>query len=192
MKKVVLASTSIHRKQQLERLNISFVTVSPSINENDFKAKDFGHVQLSRELAFCKTRNIGPRYNDAIVIGGDTVVSFNKVILSKPKTKKKAVEQLKILSGREHKLITSIVIRENGAEHIHTTIAQMKMRELTEDQISRYIETDEPFDSCGSYRLDALGISLFESIDCEDYTAIIGIPLMWTARMLTKLGVSIP
>ena len=59
-------------------------------------------------------------------------------------------------------------------------------------QIYRYIEIDKPLDSCGSYKLDALGISLFESIDCEDYTAIIGIPLIWTADILTQIGVSVP
>jgi septum formation protein len=68
----------------------------------------------------------------------------------------------------------------------------MKMRQLSDEQIKRYIEADEPLHSCGSYRLEALGISLFESIDCADYTSIIGIPLMWTAKKLTELGVSVP
>ena len=192
MKKIILASSSIYRKQQLERLSISFTTISPDVNEEDSKAKGLDHVQLSRELSLLKTRDISRLYDDAVVIGGDTIASFNGIILSKPKTKEKSFEQLKILVGKEHKLITSTTISAYGKEHIHTCTANMKMRELTDEQILRYIEIDKPLNSCGSYRLDKLGISLFESIDCEDYTAIIGIPLMWTAKTLTEIGLSIP
>lgn len=192
MKKIILASTSIYRKQQLERLNISFTIASPDVNEEDLKGKGLDHVQLSRELSLLKTRSISALYDAAIVIGGDTVASFNGTILNKPKTKEKSFEQLKILAGKEHKLITSLVISANGQEHIHTSVANMKMRELADEQILRYIDIDEPLHSCGSYRLDASGISLFENIECEDYTAIIGIPLMWTVKTLTEIGVAIP
>lgn len=192
MKKIILASTSIYRKQQLERLNISFSTAAPNIDEEAFKAKGLDHIQLSKELSLLKARNISTFYNDAIVLGGDQVASFNQTILSKPKTKERAFEQLKSMAGKEHELITSLVIIANGQEYIHTSIARMKMRQLTDTQISRYIDIDSPLHSCGSYRLEALGISLFESINCEDYTSIIGIPLMWTARKLSELGVSVP
>ena len=192
MKKIILASTSIYRKQQLERLNISFSTAAPNIDEKAFKAKGLDHIQLSKELSLLKARNISTFYDDAIVLGGDQVASFNQTILSKPKTKQRAFEQLKSMAGKEHELITSLVIIANGQEYIHTSIAKMKMRQLTDTQISRYIDIDSPLHSCGSYRLEALGISLFESINCEDYTSIIGIPLMWTARKLSELGVSVP
>lgn len=192
MKKIILASTSIYRKQQLERLNISFSTAAPNIDEKAFKAKGLDHIQLSKELSLLKARNISTFYDDAIVLGGDQVASFNQTILSKPKTKERAFEQLKSMAGKEHELITSLVIIANGQEYIHTSIAKMKMRQLTDTQISRYIDIDSPLHSCGSYRLEALGISLFESINCEDYTSIIGIPLMWTARKLSELGVSVP
>jgi len=192
MKKIILASTSIYRKQQLERLNISFSTAAPNIDEKAFKAKGLDHIQLSKELSLLKARNISTFYDDAIVLGGDQVASFNQTILSKPKTKQRAFEQLKSMAGKEHELITSLVIIANGQEYIYTSIAKMKMRQLTDTQISRYIDIDSPLHSCGSYRLEALGISLFESINCEDYTSIIGIPLMWTARKLSELGVSVP
>ncbi len=192
MKKIILASTSISRKQQLQRLNISFATVSPNVNEDDLKDKGLDHTQLSRELSLLKTRSISTLYDEAIVIGGDTIASFNGVILSKPKTKEKGFEQLKMLAGKEHKLITSVAIKADGQEYVHTCVANMKMRNITDEQILRYIEVDEPLYSCGSYRLDALGISLFQCIDSKDYTAIIGIPLMWTAKTLTEIGVSVP
>ena len=87
---------------------------------------------------------------------------------------------------------TYAVIVAGGQETVYTSIAKMKMRALTDSQILRYIDIDEPLHSCGSYRLEALGISLFESINCDDYTSIIGIPLMWTSQTLSKLGVSVP
>ena len=71
-------------------------------------------------------------------------------------------------------------------------MANMKMRPLSDEQIERYIEIDEPLYSCGSYRLEALGISLFETIDCDDFSSIVGVPLMWTAKTLTDLGISVP
>ena len=128
----------------------------------------------------------------AVIIGGDTVASFDQLVLSKPKTMEKSFQQLRLLAGKEHKLITSLAIISKGEEYLHSSIAIMKMRNLSDDQILRYIEIDKPLHSCGSYRLDALGISLFESIDCDDYTAIIGIPLIWTAKVLTRIGISVP
>jgi septum formation protein len=192
MKNIILASTSIYRKQQLQRLNIGFSTASPNVDEGGLKSQGLDHIQLSRELSLLKARAVSAQNRDAIVIGGDQVASFNGAILSKPGTKETAFDQLKTMSGHEHQLITSLAIILDGEEHLHTCIARMRMRSLTGEQIERYIDLDEPLQCCGSYRLEALGISLFESIDCEDFTSIIGIPLMWTARTLSQLGVSVP
>lgn len=192
MSKIILASTSIYRQQQLERLKVTFSTAAPEVDETPLKALGLGHRKLSRELALLKARGISAANPDAIVIGGDQVASFNGSILSKPITKDKAIEQLQALAGNQHQLITSLAIITNGEEHLHTCIATMRMRELTDAQIERYIDIDEPFYCCGSYRLEALGISLFDSIECDDYTSIIGIPLMWTAKILSDLGVLVP
>jgi septum formation protein len=156
------------------------------------RTKDCPPYDLSRELARLKAKDVSQFHPEAIVIGGDQVAHFQGSILSKPLTKEKALEQLKLLAGQEHELITSLAIIENGETYLHTCIAKMKMRALTEPQLKNYLDIDEPLYSCGSYRIEALGISLFESIECEDYTSIVGIPLMWTARTLSKLGVSVP
>jgi septum formation protein len=187
-----LASSSIYRKEQLARLNIEFQTLSPDVDEDSLKSKYVDHVQLSRELALLKAQTVADMHPDAIVIGGDQVASFNGSVLSKPQTKNKAFQQLKSLSGNEHQLVTSLAIVRGAQQHLHTCISNMNMRTLTDEQIRRYIDIDLPLQSCGSYRLEALGISLFESIECEDYTSIIGIPLMWTSRVLSELGVSVP
>jgi septum formation protein len=192
MQEIILASTSTYRKQQLKRLNLNFTAMSPKVDEEPLKQQALDHVQLSRQLALLKAKSISDHNKEAIVIGGDQVASFANRILSKPQTKQKALQQLKSLSGNQHSLITSLAIIANGQQYIHTCIAEMKMRQLTEEQIKKYIAVDEPLQCCGSYRIEALGISLFAAIDCEDYTSIIGIPLMWTAATLSKLGVSVP
>ena len=192
MKKIILASTSIYRKEQLERLNIAFTAESPQVDEHSLKSRNLSHTQLSRELSLMKARAVGKVNPEAIVIGGDQVASFEDQILSKPNTKEIAFKQLSMLNGKEHQLITSLAILSAGQEFVHTCVAKMKMRDLTSAQIHRYIDIDLPLKSCGSYRLEALGISLFEKIDCEDYSSIIGIPLMWTATKLSELGISVP
>lgn len=192
MQQIILASSSVYRSEQLRRLQVDFTAIKPEVDEEPFKQKGLDHTQLSIELALLKARAISKNRPKAIVIGGDQVASLGDQILSKPGTKQKAIEQLKQLSGRQHSLITSLAIVRGSEEHLHTCVARMTMRQLSDQQITRYVEQDEPLQSCGSYKLETLGISLFESIDCDDYSSIIGIPLMWTAKTLTAMGVSVP
>ena len=192
MQEIILASSSSSRRKELDRLNFEFSVIPPEVDEDSIKNTETDHLQISRKLALLKARNVSLLHPQAIVIGGDTVASFNRKLLSKPITMEKSFEQLRMLAGQEHSLFTSLVIIAKGEEYIHSVTAIMKMRDLSDEQIHRYVEIDQPLHSCGSYKLDALGISLFESIDCEDYTAIIGIPLIWTAGILTQIGVSVP
>ena len=192
MQEIILASSSSSRRKELDRLNFEFSVIPPEVDEESIKNTETDHLQISRKLALLKARNVSLLHPEAIVIGGDTVASFNRKFLSKPITMEKSFEQLRMLAGQEHSLFTSLVIIAKGEEYIHSVTAIMKMRDLSDEQIHRYVEIDKPLHSCGSYKLDALGISLFESIDCEDYTAIIGIPLIWTAGILTQIGVSVP
>ena len=192
MQEIILASSSSSRRKELDRLNFEFSVIPPEVDEDSIKNTETDHLQISRKLALLKARNVSLLHPEAIVIGGDTVASFNRKLLSKPITMEKSFEQLRMLAGQEHSLFTSLAIIVRGEEYIHSVTAIMKMRDLSDEQIHRYVEIDKPLHSCGSYKLDALGISLFESIDCEDYTAIIGIPLIWTAGILTQIGVSVP
>ena len=192
MKKIILASTSIYRKQQLERLVSEFETMSPNVDEAPLKASASDHETLSRQLSELKANAIAVDNPDAIVIGGDQVASFNHTILSKPVTKENAFRQLQSLSGQTHQLITSLAIFYKGQSFVHTCKALMQMRKLSDDQIRRYIDKDDPLKCCGAYRIESLGIGLFERIHCDDHTSIVGIPLLWTAKQLSQLGVDIP
>ena len=192
MKKIILASNSFSRKSQLERLCLPFVTSSHDVDENIEKSKLTDHIELSHKLSLMKARSVYIKNLDAIVIGGDTITSFEGRIISKPKTRRNAIKQLAELNGKKQRVITSITIIADQIEYSHTEIAYLRMRKLSLAQITRYIDIDDPLESCGSCRLDSLGISLFDEIECKDYTAIIGIPLMWTVGMLSKIGVSVP
>ena len=156
------------------------------------KLKIADHEELSQKLSRMKARSVYSNNPNAIVIGGDTITSFDGRIISKPKTREKAIKQLTELNGNKHRVITSLTIIADETEYLHTEIAHMSMRKLSLDQINRYIEIDEPLESCGSCRLDSLGISLFDEIVCDDYTAIIGIPLIWTVKTLSEIGVPVP
>lgn len=200
MKDIILASTSVYRRNQLQQLKVDFSAMSPEVDEEPIKQEGLDHIQLSKQLALLKARAISTQHPDAIVIGGDQVASFDggisdshqPTLLSKPKTKEKAFEQLRALSGNQHRLITSVAMISNHEERVYTCIAKMTMRSLTDRQITTYIDADDPLQCCGSYRVEALGISLFETIECDDHTSIIGLPLMWTARTLSAFGVPVP
>ena len=96
------------------------------------------------------------------------------------------------MQGKEHTLITATCLSEDDGDNLFTSIAKMKMRALDKDAITRYVDYDNPIDCAGSYKLESLGISLFESIDVDDWTGIIGLPLLHLSKHLREHGFSIP
>ena len=116
MATIILASTSPYRKEQLERLQIPFTQAAPVVDEEEFKSQGLDHEALSQQLALLKARAISANNPQAIVIGGDQVASFNGAILSKPKTKAKAIAQLQGLSGQQHQLIAPTDMNMNLME----------------------------------------------------------------------------
>lgn len=190
--KIILASTSKYRKELLERLNITFDCVSPNVDEDAFKELEDAPVDLAEKLAVEKARAVSLKFPDAIVIGGDQVASIDGELLGKPGTPDNAAVQLEKLSGSEHVLVTSICIRRGDREVVYTDRTFMRMRELTPDEITRYVEYDSPLDCAGSYKLESLGISLFKKIEGIDHTAIQGLPLMKVAELLKEFGIAVP
>ncbi|OUR94154.1 septum formation protein Maf [Halobacteriovorax marinus] len=188
---LILASTSPYRKEQLERLNISFGCHSPNVDEEQFKGQIMDPSKLASTLARLKAESILERFPNDFIIGGDQVLNIKGKILGKPLTQQKAIEQLSLLSGQTHELITSTCYLSKDQLIERTVIAKMKMRPLSLAQITSYIELEQPLKCCGSYMLENKGIALFEEIDCPDYTAIIGLPLMSTAQILMENGFNV-
>ena len=186
---LILGSSSIFRKELLERLKIEFSQESPNIDEDSIKSSELSAYEVSRTLSKSKAFEILKRNPEAIVIGSDQVLSFEGEIIGKPKTQEKAFNQLKNLCGKEHQLITSYTVVSKEKEITETVSAHLTMRKLTDECIKEYIKRDDPLYCCGSYKLESLGIQLFERIKCEDHTSIIGLPLIKLCSTLKEFNV---
>jgi septum formation protein len=188
---LVLGSSSKFRKAQLEQLNIPFECYSPDIDEDSIKNSDLTPLEISRELSLQKAKAVLEKFPDSVVIGADQVLNFKGDIFSKPGSEEKAVEQLLKLNNDTHELITSYALITKDKEIVETVISKMTLRDLTREQIQKYVSIDQPLHSCGSYKLETLGISLFETIDCPDHSAIIGLPLMSLTSQLKEFGINV-
>lgn len=190
--KLILASTSPYRADQLRRLGLEFETHDPQVDESVLKEAGFSPVNLAEILALEKAKQVFQQNPDDIVIGGDQLVSFENSILGKPGTKERAVEQLMSMQGKTHTLITAIAVL--GPDFIETHINQtkLKMRLLSKEGIERYVAFDQPLNCAGAYKLESQGITLFEEIESTDHSAITGIPLIALTSLLIKAGVSLP
>lgn len=189
--KLILASSSAFRQNQLKQLGIAFTSISPDVDEEQIKTQKISPFEVSRQLSVLKAQTIAKDHIDTIVIGADQVLDFDGEIFSKPGTHEKAIAQLQKLSGKSHKLITSYALVLNDRIYVDSVVSIMTMKKLTLEQITKYVDVDSPLFSCGSYKLETLGIALFDKIDCPDHSAIIGLPLMSLTRALEEFGLSV-
>ncbi len=187
---LILASTSPYRRALLERLGVPFRWLAPSVDEDAFKALGLAPQLLAERLATAKAASL--REPDSVIIGSDQVACIDETILGKPGSHERAVEQLRLLSGREHRLITAMAVSHQDQLRQHTDVTTLTMRPLRRDEIERYVEADRPFDCAGSYKLESRGIALFERIATEDQTAITGLPLIALTTILRDFGFAIP
>ncbi len=192
MTNVILASKSPYRKQLLERLNFDFDCVNSDFDESSLKGEITDPYELTRQLSIAKAKAIEKDFPTSIIIGSDQVCYFEDTILGKTGCYDKSLEQLSNMSGKTHELYTSYAIIYQGTQIVHTNITKLKMKNLTELQLKKYLSTDNPIDCAGSYKLELKGISLMEEINTVDETAIIGIPILSLSKDLSKLGITIP
>jgi septum formation protein len=189
---LILASTSRYRAALLQRFGLSFTAENPGVDE----ATRNGETPRGRafRLAEAKAEAVAARFPEAVVIGGDQVPAASTTILDKPGTAANCREQLKLLSGSTAEFYTACTVRCVSANvklsHVDTTA--VKLRPLSIEEIDRYIEREKPFDCAGGFKAEALGITLFERIDTEDPTAIVGMPLIWLSGALRAAGFQVP
>lgn len=192
IKKIVLASQSPYRKELLSRLNLTFETSPANVDENLFKEQYSDVEKLTEVLAQQKAKKVSTRFPDHLVIGSDQALALDQKIYSKPGTVEMAMAQLEELAGKTHRLVTSVCMLSSEVQVNFTHNTFLTMRDLSKDEIQRYVLVDDPVDCAGSYKIEGLGISLFESIEGGDYTSIIGLPLIQLGQALRELGYSIP
>lgn len=186
MKKLILASTSKYRKQLLGKLHWPFESMAPEVDESLYKDQFESPKALSEQLSILKAQAILKKMPQGVVIGSDQVCTFNNLIFSKPESFENAFKQLEKLSGEQHQLLTSVTIASSDKSYTWTNTTTLHMRSLSSNDIKRYLEIDEPYDCAGSYKLESMGIKLFEKIEMSDHTAIIGLPLIDITNVLIK------
>lgn len=189
---LVLASTSRYRRDLLARLGISFRCVAPDVDEDPAKNSISDPVRLAENLAAAKAEAVAARLPDAVVIGSDQLATIDGEILGKPGLPGAAVDQLTRLSGRTHELVTAVCMIGPDSRLMHTDVTRLRMRGLSRDALTRYVAIDDPTDCAGSYKIEGVGIALFDRIETEDFTAITGLPLIAVTRMLCDFGFAIP
>lgn len=184
MKQLILASTSKYRKSLLEQLHWPFEALAPDVDESIYKEQLLAPQELAEKLSLLKAQDILDKNPQAVVIGSDQVCTYNGVIFSKPQNSDNAFNQLKMLSGHSHQLLTAVTIMNSEKTHTWTNTTTLTMRKLTDEDIKRYLAIDKPFDCAGSYKLESMGIKLFNKIEMSDHSAIIGLPLIDITNVL--------
>jgi septum formation protein len=189
--RLLLASTSPYRRELLSRLCIPFDVVRPEVDETPHSGES--PLALAQRLAAAKAAAIATREGDAWVIGSDQVAELDGMPLGKPGGRDRALAQLAAMSGRSVAVRTALCVmhRDLGRfDAVDTTV--VRFRSLAMDEIARYVDAEQPFDCAGSFKSEGLGISLFEAIDTSDPTALVGLPLIATARLLREAGFALP
>ncbi len=184
---LILASSSPYRRDVLARLGIHFECVSPNIDEYQLPGEDA--KQLVERLALAKAAAVAAKHPGCLVLGGDQVLEAAGAIFGKPGTAERAREQLSALAGKAGVFHTGLAaVYGNRRECIYAT-TQVVWRNLTAKQITDYIAREPAFDCAGSAKLEGLGVSLLESLSGTEPTAILGVPLIATSRLLRRFGV---
>lgn len=188
---VLLASSSVYRRDLLARILPSFETAVPDVDETA-RAGEPADVMAAR-LADLKARRCAADRPEAIVIGSDQVPVLDDHMLRKPGNRHRAIRQLSECSERAVVFLTAVaVIGPGGRAETHLDQTIVRFRRLSAEEIERYVDAEQPFDCAGSFRAESLGIALFESIESRDPTALQGLPLIWLAGCLSRFGIPLP
>jgi len=191
-RKLILASSSPYRKLLLERLRIPFEVLSPSVDETPAENETAAHLVV--RLAGDKARAVARQFPQAVVIGSDQIAVCGGKIIGKPGSAANAARQLRQFSGRTIQFLTAVcvVCAGDGFDKSFTIGTDVTFRDLSDDEILRYIEMDQPFDCAGSFKSESGGISLMRAMHSDDPTAIVGLPLITLAAALREAGYRVP
>jgi septum formation protein len=188
---LILGSTSRYRRELLQRLRVPFDVQAPHVDETPLEGER--PDALARRLALAKARAVAARHPDAVVIGSDQVADLDGEPLGKPGTHARAVEQLRRMRGHTVVFQTalSVVCQASGFEMSDLAAVRVRFRDLSDAEIDTYLRMEEPYDCAGSAKSEGLGIALLDAIDNDDPTALVGLPLIRTARMLRAAGLAL-
>jgi septum formation protein len=183
-----LGSTSVYRRQLLERLGLAFTVAAPGVDETPLAGET--PAALAARLALAKARAVAAQFPASIVIGCDQVADLNGESLGKPGDHAHATEQLRRMRGQTVIFQTAVAVVCLDTGFCSEALAQVrvKYRDLSDPEIDFYLRTEQPYDCAGSCKSEGLGIALLQSIDNDDPTSLVGLPLIRLSSMLRAAG----
>ena len=191
IRRLILGSTSPYRRELLLRLRLPFEVVSPDVDETPLASES--PRALALRLAVSKAQAVASQHPQAVVIGSDQVADLDGEPLGKPGTHARATQQLQRMRGKTvvFQTAVAVVCLETGFSQVELAQVNVKFRNLGDAEIERYLRAETPYDCAGSAKSEGLGIALLASIESDDPTALIGLPLIRTCSLLRAAGVSL-
>jgi septum formation protein len=188
---LILGSTSRYRKELLSRLGLPFEVAAPEVDETP--QPNEAPKDLALRLALAKARAVACKYPDAVVIGSDQVADLEGQALGKPGNHTNAVKQLQRMRGKTviFQTALSVICVATGFEQTDLAAVRVTFRDLTDEETEAYLKAEEPYDCAGSAKSEGLGIALLATIENDDPTALVGLPLIRTCHMLRAAGVKL-
>jgi septum formation protein len=189
---IFLASSSQYRRSLLDRFLDEYEAISPEVDESNDEG--LGPLELASHLARKKAEAVAINARQALVIGADQLAVLDDQVLGKPGDHQKAVEQLLAASGKTVTFLTAVCILDpiGRTRHEHVDHTSVRFRQFDRRLAEVYLRHDEPYDCAGSFKIEGAGFVLFESVDTDDPTALIGLPMIWVAGRLLELGYLLP
>jgi septum formation protein len=189
---LVLASSSPHRRLLLDRLGLPYESCAPEIDET--RRPNEAPAAYVARLAEEKARAVAVRYGNDLIIGSDQAAVLDDEVIGKPGTHERAFAQLKKASGRSVRFLTGLTLYNSGSGRSQTAVVPFTVhfRTLGEAALERYLRREQPYGCAGSFKSEGLGIALFERLEGDDPTALIGLPLIELVGMLAAEGMEVP
>jgi septum formation protein len=190
-RKLILGSTSAYRRELLGRLRIPFSVESPHVDETPLPGES--PAELARRLALAKAHAVAQRFPDCVVIGSDQVADLDGHALGKPGNHERATSQLRQMRGKTVIFQTALAVVCLDSGFCQQDLAPVKVtfRDLGDTEIENYLRQEQPYDCAGSAKSEGLGIALLDAIENDDPTALVGLPLIRTSRMLRAAGIQL-
>jgi septum formation protein len=185
---IFLASSSLYRRGLLDRFLDEYEAVSPNVDETNEDGLE--PRELASHLARKKAEAVSTNARQALIIGADQLAVLEDRVLGKPGNHQRAVEQLLAASGKTVTFLTAVCILDpvGRTRHEHVDKTTVRFRQFDRRLAEIYLRHDEPYDCAGSFKIEGAGFVLFESVDTDDPTALIGLPMIWVADRLLQLG----
>lgn len=188
---VILGSTSPYRRELLARLRIAFAVVAPQVDETPLRSET--PQQLACRLALAKAEAVARLHPQAVVIGSDQVADHAGTPLGKPLVHDIAAAQLRRMSGQDIVFHTAVAVvcLDSGFSRMELAQVHVRFRTLSDHDIESYLHAEQPYDCAGSAKSEGLGIALLDAIASDDPTALVGLPLIRTSRLLREAGIDL-